>query len=296
MKSLLTFVRAQYCVAAIVALTTVARAADSAHHTGIGPSFKGPIGLQLYSLRGLFAKDVPGTLAKVHGYGIQEVELAGTYNLAPEKFREMLKANGLNPISGHFPFERLRDDIEGVAKDATALGLTYVGCAWAPHEGDFDEKECRETIHVFNRAGEALAKHGLKFFYHAHGYEFQPHGDSTLLDLMMKETNPQFVRFQMDILWIVFPGQDPVKLLAKYPGRWELMHLKDLKKGVQTGPLTGHTDVNNDVTLGTGQMNWPAILSAAKKAGIKHYFIEDESDRSAEQIPQTLKFLEQVKW
>ena len=288
--------RSLFCVISIVVLAASALAADSGHHTGIGPSFKGPIGLQLYSLRGLFAKDVPGTLAKVHGYGIQDVELASTYNLAPEKFREMLKANGLNPISGHFPFDRLRDDVEGVAKDAKTLGLTYVGCAWAPHEGDFDEKECRETIRVFNKAGETLAKHGLKFFYHAHGYEFQPHGDGTLFDLLMKETNPQFVHLQMDVLWMIFPGQDPVKLLAKYPGRWELMHLKDLKKGVQTGPLTGKTDVNNDVTLGTGQMNWPAILSAAKKAGIKYYFIEDESDRAAEQIPQTLKFLEQVKW
>lgn len=296
MKSLSTFLRAQFCVAVILALTPTARAANSAHHVGVGPSFKGPIGLQLYSLRALFAKDVPGSLAKVHGYGIRDVELAGTYNLAPEKFRAMLKENNLNPVSCHFSFDRLRDDIEGVAKEAKALGLAYVGCAWAAHEGDFDEKECRETIRVFNLAGEALAKHGLKFFYHAHGFEFQPHGNGTLFDLLMKETNPKFVRFQMDVLWIVFPGQDPVKLLEKYPGRWELMHLKDLRKGVQTGPLTGHTDVNNDVVLGTGQVNWPAVLSAAKKAGIKYYFIEDESDNAATQIPQTLKFLEQVKW
>ena len=112
----------------------------------------------------------------------------------------------------------------------------------------------------------------------------------------MKETDPKNVRFQMDVLWIVFPGQDPVKLLEKYSGRWVLMHLKDLKKGVATGALTGKTDVSNDVVLGTGQVNWPAVLAAARRHGVKYYFIEDESPTAAEQIPQTLKFLEQVKF
>jgi len=261
-----------------------------------GASFKEPVGLQLYSLRAEFTRDVPGSLEKVRGYGIKQVELAGTYNLTPEKFRQMLAANQLKAISGHFPFERYRDDVEGIARDARTLGLRYAGCAWIPHEGDFDEKECRAAIAVFNRAGEVLAGHGLKFFYHVHGFEFQPHGAGTLLDLLMAETNPKFVHYQMDVLWIVFPGQDPVRLLEKYKGRWELMHLKDLKKGVSTGELTGHTDVSNDVVIGAGQVNWPAVLQAARKAGIKHYFIEDESPTAAEQIPQSLKFLETLTW
>lgn len=262
---------------------------------GVGPGFKGPIGLQLYSLRADFAKDVPGTLAKVRSYGIKNVELAGTYDLPPEKFKQMLEANGLNPVSGHFPYERYRDDVQSVARDAKALGLQYVGCAWIAHEGDFDEKECREAIAVFNRAGEALAQHGLKFFYHTHGYEFQPHGQGTLFDLLMSETKPEFVRYEMDVFWILHPGQDPVRLLEKYGKRFELMHVKDMKKGVK-GDLTGHSDVANDVALGTGQMNWPAILSAAKRAGVKWYFIEDEAPTAAQQIPLSLRFLEQVKW
>jgi sugar phosphate isomerase/epimerase len=259
-------------------------------------SFKETVGLQLYSLRAEFTRNVPSTLEKVRSFGIKEVELAGTYNLTPAKFKQMLDANQLKPISGHFAFERYRDDAEGIARDAKTLGLEYAGCAWIPHEGDFDEKECRTAIEVFNKAGEVLAKHGISFFYHVHGFEFQPHGQGTLLDLMMAETNPKRVAYQMDVLWIVFPGQDPVKLLEKYKGRWVLMHLKDLKKGVPTGALTGKTDVSNDVALGTGQMNWPVILQAAKKAGIKHYFIEDESPTSVEQIPQSLKFLPTVKW
>jgi sugar phosphate isomerase/epimerase len=263
---------------------------------GIGPSFKGPIGLQLYSLRDQFAKDVPGSLAKVQDFGFTYVELAGTYGNAPEKFKQMLAERGLKPVASHFAYEKYRDDVESIARDAKALGLEYVGCAWIPHEGDFDEKECRDAIAVFNRAGEALAKHGLKFFYHIHGYEFQPYGTGTLFDLMMKETKPDWVSYQMDVVWAVFPGQDPVQLMEKYGKRWTLMHLKDLKKGVKTGELTGHTDVANNVVIGSGQVDWPALLRASEKAGVKYYFIEDESPAVLEQIPPSLRYLEQVKF
>ena len=269
---------------------------DAAERTvGTGADFKGPVGLQLYSLRADFAKDVPGTLKKVREMGFKYVELAGTYNLSPDKFKEALDANGLVAVAGHFPYERLRDDVQGVIREAKALGLGYAGCAWIPHQGDFDEKQCREAIAVFNKAGEALAKENLKFFYHTHGYEFQPYAGGTLLDLMMSETKPNWVRYEMDIFWIVHPGQDPVALLKKYGKRFELMHVKDLKKGVK-GDLTGHTDVSNDVTLGTGQMDLPAILKAAKKAKIKWYFIEDESPSAPQQIPVSLKHLEELKF
>ncbi len=87
-----------------------------------------------------------------------------------------------------------------------------------------------------------------------------------------------------------------MRLLGKYPGRWDLMHLKDLKLGVATGSLTGQTDVENDVALGTGQMDWPAILAAARRAGVKHYVIEDESSASVTQIPQSLKYLASRRW
>lgn len=278
------------------ALALLFSAEITARAVGTGAYFKGPLGLQLYSLRAQFAKDVPGTLDVVKNWGFKYVELAGTYKLSPEEFKAQLDTRGLKAVSGHFDFNRLRDDVEGVAREAQTLGLKYVGCAWVPHEGAFDEQKCRETILVFNKAGAALAKHGMKFFYHVHGYEFQPYKDGTLLDLLMAETDPKFVHFQMDIFWIVFPGQDPVQLLQKYKGRWELMHLKDMKKGTSTGSLSGGTDVSNDVALGAGLIDMPAVLKAAKKAGIKWYFIEDESPISEEQIPQSLQFLENVKW
>ena len=262
---------------------------------GTGASFKGPIGLQLYSLRGDFAKDVPRTMAKVQGFGIKYVELASTYNMPPDKFLGLLNANGLKAISGHFPYDMYRTNAHEVAHQAEALGLKYAGCAWIPHEGDFDEKEARRAAEVFNQAGEVLKEHGIQFFYHTHGYEFQPYQGGTLFDLLMAETKPDLVRYQMDVFWIVHPGQDPVKLLNKYGNRFELMHVKDMKPGTEHN-LSGHSNVNNDVAVGTGIMDWPAILSAAKRAGVKWYFIEDESDTAAQQIPRSLSHLEQVKF
>jgi sugar phosphate isomerase/epimerase len=223
------------------------------------------------------------------------VELAGTYDLSPEKFNELLKANGLKAIATHFDYNRWRENPDAAAAEAKALGLQYAGCAWIPHQGDFDEKTCRDAIAVFNKAGEACAKQGMKFFYHTHGYEFQPYKDGTLFDLLLSETNPKLVTYEMDVLWIVHPGQDPIKLLNKYSDRFELMHIKDLKKGVK-GDLTGGTDVRNDVALGTGQIELPAVLRTAKRVGVKWYFIEDESPTVTQQLPLSLKYLEQVRW
>src|ERR1700690_2536714 len=112
--------------------------------TSAGPVDKEHIGLQLYSLRNQLATNVPGTLDEIKSWGITNVELAGTYNLTPEQFKAQLVARGFNAFSGHFPYDRLRDDPEGVARDAKILGLEYVGCAWIPHDDKkpFDEKTC----------------------------------------------------------------------------------------------------------------------------------------------------------
>lgn len=280
-------------VGLVCALTFVTGAEEKT--VGTGASFKGPVGLQLYSLRNQFKQDVPGTLDQVAKFGFKYVELAGTYGKSPEDFKKELEAKGLVAIAGHFGFDRYEKDPEGVAKEAATLGLKYAGCAWIGHKAPFDEAQCRHAIEVFNKAGAALAKHGIKFYYHTHGYEYQPYGDGTLFDLLMKETDPKTVSFEMDVTWTIHPGQDPAKLLEKYGARWELMHLKDLKKGVP-GDLTGHTDQNNDVVLGTGQADWPAIFKAAQKAGTKWYFIEDESSSVLSQMPAHLKYLEQLSW
>jgi sugar phosphate isomerase/epimerase len=257
--------------------------------------FKTVAGLQLYSVRDQMAKDVPGTLAEVHAWGIKYVELAGTYGLTTEQFKAQLTEHGLDAVSGHFSFKEWSENPEGVLFQAKDLGLVDVGCAWIDHSGPFDEKTCRHAIEVFNNAGALAALHHMHFFYHTHGYEFQPFKGGTLFDLLVRETNPANVKFEMDIFWVVHAGQDPVKLLKKYPDRWESLHLKDMRKGTPTGLLTGSSDVTNCVALGAGMIDLPAVLRAARELGVQWYFIEDESPVSEEQIPESLIYLRDLR-
>ena len=259
-------------------------------------SFKGQAGLQLYSLRDEFKKDVTAALNVVKNFGIVEVETATTYGIEPEKFRAMLEERGLKPISGHFQYEAFSKDLGAVIREAKALGLQYVACPWIPHElANFNEEVCRKAAQDFNRWGEELSKAGLKFVYHPHGYEFAPHGSGTLFDLMVAETKPEFVSFEMDVFWVVHPGHDPVKLMQKYPNRWSLLHLKDLRKGARTGVYTGKAPHTDNVVLGAGMVDWPAVLREAARVGVKHYFIEDESPTATTQIPQSVKYLSGLK-
>jgi len=258
------------------------------------PRHIGRIGLQLYSLRNQFQADVPRTLDQVRSFGIKYVELAGTYGLEPQAFNDALKAKGLQAISAHYSYEQFRDHIDDVIHEARVFDLEYVGCAWIDHPHPLDEKTVREMARVFNRAGELLAKNNLKFFYHIHGYEFAPYENGMFFYLLAKETNPCFVKFQMDVYWVVNAEQDPVKLLKRYGNRFVLMHLKDMKQGTPRN-LLGETDIENNVSLGQGIIQWTEVIRAAKEAGVKWYFLEDESSRSVDQIPQSLRFMQTLK-
>ena len=253
-----------------------------------------PIGVQLYSYRGQFLKNVPETIEMVAKSGVEEVELAGTYGIEPAKFRSMLEKAGLRAVSGHFPFERYDKDLPKVIEEIKALGLAYAGCAWIPHEGVFKEADARRAIEVFSRAGAELDKAGVQFFYHCHGYEFQPLGDGTYMDLIIRETKPEHVAFEMDTLWVWLPGEDPAAWLRKYPDRWQLLHLKDFKKGLAQALDDAGKDKENNVVLGTGQLDWPGILKAAREIGVRHYFIEDESARAPAQIPDSVAYLKKA--
>lgn len=276
---------------------SIASAQDEARlKVGSNDVFKGPVGLQLYSLRDTFGHDVEKGFQTAEALGFGYVELAGRYNLEIDEMVQKLKEYHLTPIAGHWDYNLFKNDPESVAKEAKALGLKYAGVAWIPHDGDFDEEDVNAAAEVFNNAGKVLAKYGLGFYYHNHGYEFLPAGNGkTMFDLLVEKTDPKYVSFQMDVMWTVFPGQDAAALLRKYPDRWSLFHLKDLKKGVE-GNNTGGTSVENDVILGSGQVPYAEVLEAAQEIGVKYYFIEDESPRVLEQVPQSLKYLESVKW
>ena len=254
------------------------------------------IGLQLYSLRNQFVKDVPVTMAEIRRWGVENVELAGTYGFTTEQFKAQLDAHGLRPISAHYGYDQFRTNLDWIIRDAKTLGLKYVGCAWIPHGDMFDERTCREAIATFNHAGRVLSEHGLTFFSHTHGYEFAPYKDGTFFDEMMAETDPKYVSFEMDVFWVAHAGKDPTLLMEKYGSRWKLMHLKGMKDGTPTGLFTGHSDPNNDAPVGQGKISFPPLFKAAAQAGVKWYFIEDESDRSEQQIPVSLKYMQELRW
>jgi sugar phosphate isomerase/epimerase len=271
-----------------------------AHAGELSGDFKGPLGLQLYTLRESFKTNVPATLDKIKAMGFTEIEGGGDYGLGLEKFQALLRERGLKLVSAGFGYEAMKKDIGAAVKRAQTQGVKFVMCAWIPHkESGFTEEDAHRAAEDFNTWGAAFKAAGITFTYHPHGYEFRPlkEGDSrTAFDLIVAETKPEFVSFEMDVFWVTHPGQDPAKLLAKYPNRWALMHLKDLRRGAPTGIHTGHAPQSDDVPLGTGQVNWPAVLKQAQAVGVKHYFIEDESATPLESVPQSVKYLEHLKF
>lgn len=264
-----------------------------------GGDFAGSAGLQLYSLRETFKTDPVVALDKVKEFGFKTAELYNGLPLETEKLKSMLADRGITIVSGHFGYDAMKKDVNEVVKSAQALGVKYAGVAWIPHEiGNFGTADVQRAAADFNVFGEAFKKAGIQFFYHVHGYEFRPVTEGateTFFDQLAAATNPELVAFEMDVFWVVQPGADPVKLLEKYPSRWQLMHLKDIRKGARTGVFTGKAPLTDDVALGTGMVDWPTLLRTAAKTGVKHYFIEDESPTVLDQIPVSLKYLESLK-
>jgi sugar phosphate isomerase/epimerase len=252
------------------------------------------IGLQLYSLRNQFSKDVPGTMAKVRSIGIQNIEMSGSYGLSFPEFIKLIAQNNLRVISFGASFERLAESPQAVADEARSYGAQFVACSWLPHQGDaFTIEDVKKAAEVMNKAGRILAQNGLLLCYHPHGYEFQPYGKGTLFQPLIEAFDRRYVYFEMDVFWIKQAGQDPVALLKKYPTRWLLLHLKDRKHGTANS-LNGQADVESNVVLGKGDVGIEAVMREAKKLGIQHYFIEDESSRAEQQIPQSLAYLESL--
>lgn len=259
------------------------------------PIFVAPVGVQAYSFRNYFPKDIPGTLDRIQEMGIKEIE-GGAGRIPPEEYKKMCDERGISIPSTGSNFNQLAENPMEVVETAKKLGSKFVMCAWVPHDrGNFTLADAQKAVAVFNSAGKVLADNGLTFCYHAHGYEFQPYGNGTLLDYIIENTDPKYVSFEMDIFWIQFGGGDPVALLKKYGKRWKLMHLKDMKHGIEKN-LTGGTNVEFNVPLGTGQLDMRNILIEGRKIGIAHYFIEDESSSVIEQVPESIAFLRSLKY
>ncbi|HMH24802.1 MAG TPA: sugar phosphate isomerase/epimerase [Puia sp.] len=282
------------CIVLFLAATFLLSARNPVQAQGDKPLYTAPLGVEAFTYRKSFPIDVAKTLDTIKMMGFTELE-GGGGRMPPEEFRKLCDARGISIPSIGAGYDQLVKSPDSVIDKAKALGANYVMCAWIPHSnGVLSFANAQQAVTDFNRIGKTLKEHGLIFCYHAHGYEFQPYEDGTLLDYIFKNTDPEYVSFEMDIMWIQFGGGDPVALLKKYGSRWKLMHLKDLRKGAPKN-LTGLTGPENDVPLGMGEVDIPNILKEARKLGIKHYFIEDESNNVNEQVPQSIRYLKGLK-
>ena len=250
------------------------------------------MGLELYSFRDRAEKDLPGTLALVRGFGIREVEVSGLFGRSAAEFRRLLDGNGLRATSMMAEYDRLLRDTDSVAADAHQLGAEYVVCSTIPHTRKYlTVEDCERAAPRLNAWGERLARSGLHGCYHTHGTEFQKFEDGTVFDVLAKRTDPRYANFEMDIFWIVYGFQDPVKMLRRYPGRFPLMHVKDIRKGTPLGGSPADVREEDSVPLGQGIVDIAAALRAARETGVRHYYIEDEAVDAAAQLPASLRFL-----
>ena len=253
------------------------------------------IGLQLYSVRNEVKKDLKGSLQKVRAMGIKELEGGELYGMDIISYKKMLDEMGYKMVSIGVDYMELDKDLSPVIQKAKTLDATYVVCFGINHNGNaFGIKDVEEASAKFNRAGKTLKENGLQFCYHPHGFEFRPDGNGTLFDRLVEQTNPAYINYELDVYWAKQGCADPVALLKKYPSRFLLMHLKDREHGTTCND-TGRADEETNVVLGKGDVNIKAVMKAAKKTAVKHYFIEDESTRVMAQLPLSLQFLQSLR-
>jgi sugar phosphate isomerase/epimerase len=260
------------------------------------PLMQAPLGIAAYTFRDQWKNGIPETLDIIQELGFTEYEGGVPKGSTPAEFKQMLNDRGITIPATGTGFEDLEKDPQAVADRVKALGASYVMCAWIPHKrGEFSKTDADRAIKVFNEGGKVLKENGITLKYHVHGYEFQPYGKGTLFDYLVENTNSEDVKLQMDVMWTYFGGGDPVALLKKYGNRWVSLHLKDFRKGAPQD-MTGLTGPENDVPLGTGQLDFPGILRESNKIGIKHMFIEDESDKELENLPKSIAYLKSLKY
>jgi sugar phosphate isomerase/epimerase len=258
--------------------------------------FTQTLGLQLYSLRRQAAKDLPGTLALIRELGFHELEAGSFFGRTPAEFQQLLAANGLRVTSMGAEWDQLSKSTGEVAERAHTLGAEHISCTSIPRKKRLTVDDINGAAENFNRWGAELAGAGLRFCYHPHGPEFVEGPDGTLFDTLAKLMDPKKANFEMDVFWFVFGNLDPAKMLERYRGRFLLMHVKDIRHGEPRTFNPGTVAEEASVPLGTGEVDWLSVLKAARKAGVKHYYIEEEHPEAVKQIRQSLDYLDSLRF
>ena len=232
-------------------------------------------------------KDFAGTIAKVAQTGYKEVEFAGYFDHTPKEVREIVDKNGLTAPSTHLGYDLIENKLPEMIEVAHVIGHKYIVCPW------IDEKQrtadgWKRAVELFNKAGETTEKAGIQFCYHNHSFEFSPVeglGGKGAYDYLLAETNPKYVKMEMDLCWISVAGKDPVEYFKKHPGRFPLVHVKDYVNDPNaTSSYAGATGSvvfkGRLADVGKGQIDWKRIFEHSQTAGIKHYFVENDDAKN----------------
>jgi sugar phosphate isomerase/epimerase len=237
-----------------------------------------PIGLQPYTVRNDLKDDFPGTLRKIVAMGYQEIEVSGGeeygvfYGHQPAELRKILNDAGLRVPSCHFGAPKDDAGWDQCIEDAHALGLEYM-LSTTRAEWKTSLDGWKRTAEFFNRLAAKSRAAGLGFAYHNHNFEYKTYDGVTGYDELLRSSDKDLVKMQMDCFWTTFAGKDPVSYFHQYPGRFVMLHIKDLKRGY--APTTGHFDGNPFAEVGTGVIDWKRIFEADRGV-VKHYYVEQD--------------------
>ena len=248
-----------------------------------GPAFAQksvPLGLQLYTVRQDLAKDYDGTMKKVRDIGIRHVQANLTNSGKPAADQKKLYDSlGISWKSVHAGGNDLRDTPQATIDQAKAVGITNITCSFPLYPMDRATimagptlDDWKKNADAFNKIGQLCKAAGLSFAYHNHNLEFRKIGDVVPYDLLIQQTDPALVQFEMDIGWVVAGGADPVAYLKKYANRYHSLHIKDLKdQGIPNNNMKMTSAI-----IGKGIVKWDQVLAAAKKTPVERAFLEIE--------------------
>jgi sugar phosphate isomerase/epimerase len=233
------------------------------------------LGVQLYTVRGILPEKPLETLKAIEQMGYREVEVV---RASMDKIWESLKQTSLKPVSLHIDtplFMTKMDQLPAALDDAAKRGFRYAVCPYIAPQDRGGVPVIEKLAANLNQAGEKCRAAGLTLAYHNHAFEFEQAGSSTLLDILLAKTDPKLVQLELDVFWAAVAGADPVKLFEKYPGRVPLVHVKDMKPGTEKR-LNEGVPRDSFFEVGKGSLNIAAILKAGSKAGVKHFFVEQD--------------------
>lgn len=244
------------------------------------------IGLQLYTLRDMMKSNVARTLAAVAEAGYNQVEFAGYFDVSARDMKKLLDANGLTAPSAHIAMSELDAPWESTLENALTLGHEYLTVSW------IDEplrtlEGYRRVAETFNAAGRRSRESGVQLAFHNHSYGFEPIGGEVPYEILLRGTDPRYLAMEADVFWMRQAGQDPLAWFARYPGRFHMLHLKDM----------GPPPANQMLDVGKGVMDWAAILSRSKAAGVRYYFVEhDEPADPIASIRSSYRYLRALRF